>query len=447
MLLELYTLLNCTCPYIVSFKGAFYTENTICLALEYMDLGPLSSLLNNSRDGLLGLSELVIAGLAQQILSGLLYLHKTRQVIHRDVKPANILLNSRGQCKLADFGVSGHVGTQTHKGKETFVGTVTYMSPERVQGQNHSFDSDLWSLGLILLEAALGYFPYAEISINSATGEKKTKTRNFWELMDQIVSDPAPALPLEDERFSAEFRQFIGFCLNKTPSKRTSAEELLQHPFLTRFSDSGVHQTALSEWVGMLVAKKNSRSLSVAPFSDILSTSDRLSSSSCQPRSNTPLCSNINLSRSLNFISDPCPVSVNSDPIIMPGLIHRSPCPPRLSDVSDSFMDKERASISITLHSSREISAQGGSLTPQQLVPGAKIDTNSSNPVKSRKKHRLDEEGTSRSTQPRSSTKNLSSTVKSGVIAGGLHGFISRAHKADKSPPICPVPTIPSDHA
>ena len=123
-------------------------------------LGSSSSLL---------ISEPHISCIARQLLEGLHYLHHTRRLIHRDIKPSNILLNSRGEIKLADFGVSGEllegVGVQPGQdaqSKISFVGTVTYMSPERIQGAAHSFDSDLWSLGLTLIECAVGYFPYAK---------------------------------------------------------------------------------------------------------------------------------------------------------------------------------------------------------------------------------------------------------------------------------------------
>ncbi len=82
-----------------------------------------------------------------------------RQVVHRDIKPSNLLLNGAGEVKISDFGVSGQLASSVSNCL-SWVGTVTYMSPERIKGDSYSFDSDLWSLGLTLLECALGRFPY-----------------------------------------------------------------------------------------------------------------------------------------------------------------------------------------------------------------------------------------------------------------------------------------------
>jgi mitogen-activated protein kinase kinase 1 len=104
------------------------------------------------------------------------YLHKKMKVIHRDIKPSNLLINSEGKVKIADFGVSGKLESTTDQ-KNTWVGTVTYMSPERFRGENYTADTDLWSLGLTLVECAWGRYPYPE------DGTKK-EGFGFWELLD-----------------------------------------------------------------------------------------------------------------------------------------------------------------------------------------------------------------------------------------------------------------------
>lgn len=95
------------------------------------------------------------------MLKGLEYLHKTTKIIHRDIKPSNLLINSQGEVKIADFGVSGKID-YTLEYKNSWVGTVTYMSPERFGGDRYNHDTDVWSLGLTLIECALGRFPYPE---------------------------------------------------------------------------------------------------------------------------------------------------------------------------------------------------------------------------------------------------------------------------------------------
>lgn len=75
-------------------------------------------------------------------------MHKSH-IIHRDIKPHNILLNKRGEVKIADFGVSGKID-YTLESKHTWVGTAAYMSPERFKGKQYYYDTDIWSLGLLM---------------------------------------------------------------------------------------------------------------------------------------------------------------------------------------------------------------------------------------------------------------------------------------------------------
>jgi len=98
---------------------------------------------------------------------------------HLDVKPSNILLNTNGQVKLCDFGVSGELINSI---ANTFVGTSTYMSPERIQGGQYAVKSDIWSLGISLWECAAGKAPY-----RGGVG--------VLDLLQQIVGEEPPELP------------------------------------------------------------------------------------------------------------------------------------------------------------------------------------------------------------------------------------------------------------
>jgi serine/threonine protein kinase len=94
-----------------------------------------------------------------QVLRALEYLHKELHVIHRDIKPSNVLVSENGCVKLTDFGVSGQLAS-TVGTCASWLGTVTYMSPERIQGRSYTILSDIWSFGLTIVELALGAYPY-----------------------------------------------------------------------------------------------------------------------------------------------------------------------------------------------------------------------------------------------------------------------------------------------
>ncbi|XP_052886401.1 mitogen-activated protein kinase kinase 2-like [Gossypium arboreum] len=214
------------CPYVVVCYKSFFNNGAISIILEYMDGGSLADFLKNVKS----IPEPYLAAICKQVLKGLIYLHHEKHIIHRDLKPSNLLINHRGEVKITDFGVSA-IMTSTSGLASSFVGTYNYMSPERIIGGNYGNKSDIWSLGLVLLECATGEFPY------SPPDEAEGWT-NFYELMEQIVQQPPPSAPSND--FSPEFCSFISACVRKDPKERKSAPELLALPFLTMYNDLDV---------------------------------------------------------------------------------------------------------------------------------------------------------------------------------------------------------------
>eukprot|EP00891_Asterochloris_glomerata_P006309 jgi/Astpho2/6309/gw1.00090.6.1_t len=199
---------------LIEFVGAYHTseDGQIAVVLEYMDGGSLGDVLGKAGR----VSEPVLAALTRRILTGLLQLHKGRHTVHRDIKPANILLTLGGKAKISDFGISAFVDN-TLAVCHTYIGTVTYMSPERINSQPYSFPADIWSLGLTLLEAVTGRYPY-----DASVGPLQ--------LMIQVVEDDVP-FPAEGA-CTAELQDLLRKCLCKDPLRRLSAEALLRHPWL-----------------------------------------------------------------------------------------------------------------------------------------------------------------------------------------------------------------------
>ncbi|KAL0611503.1 Dual specificity mitogen-activated protein kinase kinase 2 [Plecturocebus cupreus] len=149
---ELQVLHECNSPYIVGFYGAFYSDGEISICMEHMDGGSLDQVLTEARR----IPEEILGKVSIAVLRGLAYLREKHQIMHRDVKPSNILVNSRGEIKLCDFGVSGQLIDSM---ANSFVGTRSYMAPERLQGTHYSVQSDIWSMGLSLVELAIGRYP------------------------------------------------------------------------------------------------------------------------------------------------------------------------------------------------------------------------------------------------------------------------------------------------
>lgn len=153
------------------------------------------------------------------MLGGLTYLYSAHRIMHRDLKPSNILVNSKGQIKLCDFGVSSELEGSI---AETFVGTGTYMAPERIQGSPYTVKSDVWSVGLTLMELAIGKFPFAG-SDDDADGPGGPQ--GILDLLQQIVLEPAPKLPKSDA-FPPILEDMIAKCLMKDPAERPTPKEL-----------------------------------------------------------------------------------------------------------------------------------------------------------------------------------------------------------------------------
>ena len=247
MINELRTLHDSKCPYVVNCYGAFFVDGaTIRVVLELMDGGSLDAVCKKNKN--LPWNEENIASVASQASLGLKYLHDTLRVVHRDVKPSNILCCLQtGMVKLSDFGVSGRLG---ESGAEctSWVGTATYMSPERIRGDGYDYKTDCWSLALTLLEFAFGKFPYAVVVSN----EKKQQQNNgnedglqrqtsggsyggFWDIMDLIVNGPSPESELCEEchgSFTETFRAFVKRGLQKDADARYTASEMVEHEFV-----------------------------------------------------------------------------------------------------------------------------------------------------------------------------------------------------------------------
>lgn len=234
---ELKVLHECNFAHIVGFYGAFYSDGEISICMEYMDGGSLDLILKKAGR----IPEPMLGTVTCAVLKGLTYLREKHAIIHRDVKPSNILVNSNGEIKICDFGVSGQLIDSM---ANSFVGTRSYMSPERLQGTHYSVQSDIWSLGLSLVEMAIGMYPIPppdEQTLNSIfnpsqepveqnSNSNGPRAMAIFELLDYIVNEPPPKLP--PNVFSKEFEDFVDRCLKKNPTERADLKTLMNHEWI-----------------------------------------------------------------------------------------------------------------------------------------------------------------------------------------------------------------------
>ncbi|CBN78311.1 Mitogen-activated protein kinase kinase (MAP2K) [Ectocarpus siliculosus] len=210
---EINALYDASHPTVIQFLGAFYREGAVTIITEYMDGGSLLNVLQQVG----AVPERALSSVAYQVLLALDYLKRGKRIVHRDIKPSNLLINSQGVVKVTDFGTSA--GLQSSFAMcGTFVGTFKYMSPERMKSERYSYSSDVWSLGLVLMECATGEFPYRDET-------------TAIDLVQTIVDAPAPEL--DPSSFPAEFCSFVADCLRKRPDDRSPAQALLGAPWIT----------------------------------------------------------------------------------------------------------------------------------------------------------------------------------------------------------------------
>ncbi|KAK5584898.1 hypothetical protein RB653_006516 [Dictyostelium firmibasis] len=212
---EISILKQCKSPNIVSYFGSGQQGDNLWILMEYCSANSIRDMLELTEKSL---TEKQISVILQQALKGLHYLHQSN-IIHRDIKAANILINEDAIVKLADFGVSSQLEDSLRGEASQLVGTPLWMAPEIIKRQNYNIKCDIWSLGITAIEMAESFPPLYAMPPTRA--------------MLMIPNKPPPTLS-KPHHFSKELNDFIGQCCQKDPEKRPSALELLAHPFLVQ---------------------------------------------------------------------------------------------------------------------------------------------------------------------------------------------------------------------
>uniref|UniRef100_A0A0E0KBJ8 mitogen-activated protein kinase kinase kinase n=1 Tax=Oryza punctata TaxID=4537 RepID=A0A0E0KBJ8_ORYPU len=195
---------------IVQYYGTDKEDSKLYIFLELVTQGSLASLYQKYR-----LRDTHVSAYTRQILNGLTYLHE-RNIVHRDIKCANILVHANGSVKLADFGLAKEI-TKFNVLKSC-KGTVYWMAPEVVNPKKtYGPEADIWSLGCTVLEMLTRQLPYPDLEWTQA--------------LYRIGKGEPPAIP---NCLSRDARDFISQCVKPNPEDRPSAAKLLEHPFVNK---------------------------------------------------------------------------------------------------------------------------------------------------------------------------------------------------------------------
>jgi len=202
-------------PHIVQYLGTSSDEEHLNIFLEYVAGGSIAGMLKQYNT----FQEPLVRNFTRQILEGLSYLHQ-RNIIHRDIKGANILVDNRGAVKISDFGVSKKTnfnGMNATPGTRTSLqGSVFWMAPEVVRQSGQSIKSDIWSVGCLIVEMFTGSRPFPSMTTLQtlfAVGSNNEK----------------PSIP---EVASEDAKKFMNKTFEVDHEKRPGADELLQEKFL-----------------------------------------------------------------------------------------------------------------------------------------------------------------------------------------------------------------------
>ena len=198
---------------IIRLYSVYEEDDNFNFIMEYAKHGNLYELLSLPENQK-GFDEQRAFDYFIQVVNAVYYLH-LNSIIHRDIKPENILIGSKGLLKLCDFGWAKELNLEN---RSTFCGTMEYMAPEIVGCGNYDYSVDIWSLGILLYELLFGHSPFKAQSMKDVMLNIKNHDLTY------------------DKSISIECKDLINKLLNINPQKRLKIRDILQHPFVQKYS-------------------------------------------------------------------------------------------------------------------------------------------------------------------------------------------------------------------
>ena len=209
---------------IIDLYGSILNDNKLWVIIQYFECGSVRSILNKQFPG--GFPEPIVGYILGEVLCGLKYLH-LQHYLHRDIKAANILVNSVGKIVLCDLGITatlmGH--GKLLSSRKTFAGSVCWMAPEVMDQTNgHIQSADIWSFGVTVIELVKGKPPYFDMTPHKVVVAVITSGMQLLDTKE------------DKKRFSIQIRKIVAACVQKSPKRRPTADILSQPKFFKKTS-------------------------------------------------------------------------------------------------------------------------------------------------------------------------------------------------------------------
>ena len=204
-------------PNVVKLYGHFEDNNYCYFIMEYIPGGNIYSLVQRLRP----VSLKGIASIMKDVISAVYFLHHmSPKIVHRDIKPENVLLDQQNRAKLTDFGWSNYM--QGNMKRTTVCGTPVYLAPEIINNTGHDEHVDIWCIGILLFELIVGRPPFS--------GETEQIIR--YNIMKMRINWP--------DNIDRDAADLISRILKYNPEERISLEQMLLHPFFTKFFPNAI---------------------------------------------------------------------------------------------------------------------------------------------------------------------------------------------------------------